>query len=161
MRADTPLTNAASKYGGYVTKDHPVVDVEFARNLERTLATKELAETKLRGALEHAYGALENTNPCADPACNQEQREWLDIAVRLAKEALFTPITTDALDSYVAEKVKEARGGQEPVAWEWREQRRGYAARCWGPSDPGYASAFPLYKHPYSPLSSQPTEQPK
>ncbi len=90
MSTDTPLTDAAAELSG----EDSVVYSEFARKLERTLATKELAETKLRAALKKALRCIS-----------------VDLYPQLCceiREALSTTIITDALDSYVDEKVKEA-----------------------------------------------------
>ena len=63
-------------------------------DLERTLATTQLAETKLREALKYIH---DNS-----AAYQTALRDFIE-------EALSTPITTEALDSYVAEEVKKAR----------------------------------------------------
>ncbi len=67
----------------------------------KALATKELEVTKLREALEYIH---DNS-----AAYQTALRDFIE-------EALSTPITTEALDAYVAEKIERARSLQEPIA---------------------------------------------
>ncbi len=102
MSTDTPLTEAEILAWKENDKFLEVDDLGhymngvgflsgFARKLERTLATKELAETKLREALRY----------------HQDQTRPIQNTI----DILSTPITTEALDSYVAGKVKETQAG--------------------------------------------------
>ncbi len=88
MSTDTPITDQIFDHGNRKSL------LDHARNLERTLATKELEVAKLREAARRYYV---NSDALSDAVNNE-----------MAK-ALSTPITTEALDSYVAEKVKEAQ----------------------------------------------------
>ncbi len=111
------------------------------KDLERTLATKELAETKLREFLARLFHYANNldTDCCytdkARPDCDlYGSGLWQEV-----EELLSTPITTEALDSYVAEKVKEALIDHISLA--------------------NFLRFEPANDSP--PLPAQPTEQPK
>ncbi len=138
-------------------------------NLERTLATKELEVTKLREALfelRSRCGTIYRSREANTLACDVVS------AINDAIMIISTPITTDALDSYVAEKVEDARseerkrgtrlardvfdntrasGGEGSLyqqGWEAAAERIEDAIReCPNPTSP--------------PLPAQPTEQPK
>ena len=148
---------------------------ENSEVLVKQLATKELAETKLREALDVALYAM--TNSTANK----------NFAINVIEELLSTPITTDALDSYVAEKVREARGNWQPIksapkdgtvilvavpstdlcyTVEWRDEAENEEIKDglgigWRLTWDGYF--FPHYDQPthWMPLPAQPTEQPK
>ena len=122
-------------------------------DLERTLATKELEVTKLREALVKMEQRL---------ADNMDDRETVHALHAMVREVLSTPITTEALDSYVAEKVKEARVQQKPSGYfyEWDTElgvHRAFVAGSWNSRQPDRSIEY--YLAP--PLPAQPTEQPK
>ena len=83
-------------------------------NLERTLATKELAETKLREALfelRSRCGTIYRSREANMLACDVVS------AINDAIMIISTPITTEALDRYVEGKVKEARPVIDGLIW--------------------------------------------
>ncbi len=124
-------------------------------NLERTLATKELEVTKLREALQETHDAMLELDI-------QESSGVFTEECQACEAILSTPITTEALDSYVAEKVKEARVQQKPSGYfyEWDTElgvHRAFVAGSWNSRQPDRSIEY--YLAP--PLPPQPTEQPK
>ncbi len=111
MRTDTLARDIEMLESAPVDRWQAEYVLDLLKYLERTLATKEIEVTKLREFLARLFHYANNldTDCCytdkARPDCDlYGSGLWQEV-----EELLSTPITTEALDSYVAEKVKEAQ----------------------------------------------------